>query len=157
MTRWTMLCGILTLAVLAAAIFVPFWVDGEESMPVPGYWKNAQPSGLPLPSSLPLVDYEKRLYAFLLARTYTKLGWAVDRGVRDTGPFIRGHYYGTHPAVRIYYSPRVMYWLTGNPDDWREGKESGKAKPKEPREGPVPDGSMIVKEMFRPRLCCTRS
>ena len=150
MNRSTMIRGMLALAVLAAPLVLPVWVDsgtrGQETIPVPSYAKDCRPSGLPpLPSSLPLDDYEKCLYAFLFERTYAKLGWAVDRAVRDTGPFILGTNYGTHPAVRIYYSPRVMYWLTGNPDDWREGKESGKAKPKEPREGPVPDGGMIVR------------
>lgn len=112
--------------------------------------KNAKQNPLPNPSSLLLQQYEKKLYAFIQNREYdTKLNWCVDKGVRDTGPWIQGKYYGTHPAVRIYYSPRVMYWLTGNPDFWPEGKKSGKAKPKKPREGPVPDGGMIVKEMFQ--------
>ncbi|MCO7225393.1 hypothetical protein [Pleionea sp. CnH1-48] len=87
---------------------------------------------LPLPSSLPLVDYEKVLYRWTLKRQYTKLGWAVDKGVRDTGPYINQTYYGTHPAVRIYYSPEVMMWLQGG------------------RRGDLPDGSMIIKEMFTP-------
>jgi hypothetical protein len=105
---------------------------------------------LPNPGSLSLQQYEKKLYAFIQNREYdTKLNWCVDKGVRDTGPWIQGKYYGTHPAVRIYYSPRVMYWLTGDPDSWKEGKKTGEAKPKKPREGPVPDGGMIVKEMFQ--------
>ena len=51
--------------------------------------------------------------------------------VRDTGPF-KGVYYGTHPAVRIYYSPRAMQWLI------------------EGRQGPIPDGAMIIKEQYHP-------
>src|SRR5690606_8712245 len=59
-------------------------------------------SPLPLPSSLPVRDYEKLLFDFLNRREYKALGWSVDKRVRDTGPYINGKYYGTHPAVRIY-------------------------------------------------------
>ncbi|MHC4361993.1 MAG: hypothetical protein ACYSTZ_04135, partial [Planctomycetota bacterium] len=90
-------------------------------------------SGLAAPSSMPLQDYERdQLYPWLNARKYTGLGWAVDKQVRDTGPFVNQLYYGTHPAVRIYYSPEVMKWLTGG------------------REGEIADGAVIVKEMFLP-------
>ncbi len=89
---------------------------------------------LPLPSSLPLVDYEKVLYRWILERKYSKIGWAVDKGVRDTGPYIQGAYYGTHPAVRIYYSPEVMRWLAAG----------------RPKDKPIKDGAMIIKEMFTP-------
>ncbi|HXW13483.1 MAG TPA: cytochrome P460 family protein, partial [Terriglobia bacterium] len=40
--------------------------------------------------------------------------------------------YGTHPAVRIYYSPEVMTWL-------RRG-----------REGSIADGAVILKEQYSP-------
>jgi len=106
----------------------------------------ARPSPLPLPplpvtsdgaggrgGGLTPLGFEQRLYDFLVERRYDhELGWAVDKGVRDTGPFIDGVYYGTHPAVRIYYSPEVIAWLDGG------------------REGTLPDGATIVKEMFRP-------
>jgi mono/diheme cytochrome c family protein len=102
-----------------------------------------------VPEELYPQDFEEELYTFILNRTYAKdLKWCADKRVRDTGPWIQNSYYGVHPAVRIYYSPRMMYWLTGNPDYWQEGKKSGMAKRKEPREGPVPPGAMIVKEMF---------
>jgi hypothetical protein len=91
-----------------------------------------QPSGLPLPSSLSVADYEAKLFPFLNARKYRELGWRVDKQVRDTGPFIGGKYYGTHPAVRIYYSPEVMTWLEGG------------------RQTAIPDGAMIIKEQFEP-------
>ena len=52
--------------------------------------------------------------------------------MRDTGPWINNTYYGTHKAVRIYYSPGVMRWLTGG------------------RNGAIPDGAMIIKEQFTP-------
>jgi len=112
--------------------------------------KNGKEHNLPVPAELYLQDYERVLYTFILNRKYVDLNWCVDKRVRDTGPFIENSYYGVHPAVRIYYSPSMMYWLTGDPDYWQEGKQSGKATPKAPRTGAVPDGAMIVKEMFTP-------
>lgn len=87
---------------------------------------------LPLPCSLPLADYERVLYTWINDREYDRLGWEHDRLVRDTGPFVLGANYGTHPAVRVYYSPEVVAWL-------RDG-----------RRGTLPVGSMIVKEMYTP-------
>ena len=94
--------------------------------------ENGLPANLKLPSSMPIQDYEKLLYPWLMKRQYQKLGWRKDKTVRDTGPYINTVYYGTHPAVRIYYSPEVIVWL-----------ENG-------RKGELPDGSMIIKEMFTP-------
>ncbi len=91
---------------------------------------TGQPADLPLPSSLPLRDYERVLYTWLLEQKYKTLNWKHDKGVRDTGPFVRDEYFGTHPAVRIYYSPEVLAWLTNG------------------RQGDIPDGAMIVKEMY---------
>ncbi|MDO3381716.1 hypothetical protein [Gilvimarinus algae] len=88
---------------------------------------------LPLPGSLPLVDYERKLYSWILDREYAALGWCHDKEVRDTGPFIDGQYHGTHPAVLIYYSPEVITWLF----DRERGIE---------RE--IPDGAIIIKEMY---------
>jgi mono/diheme cytochrome c family protein len=101
---------------------------------------NAQEHSLPLPTNLPpaqFVAFEKHVLAFLQRGEYKRLGWCGDKGtggslVRDTGPFVKGVYYGTHPAVRIYYSPRMMNWLING------------------RTGPIPDGAMIVKEQYRP-------
>lgn len=87
---------------------------------------------LPLPCTLPLADYEQLLYAWINDREYARLGWERDRLVRDTGPFVLGSNYGTHPAVRVYYSDQVVEWLEGG------------------RKGELPDGSMIVKEMYNP-------
>ncbi len=89
-----------------------------------------RPSDLPLPSNLSVSAFEDRLFAFLNARQYEKLGWLRDKGVRDTGPYIGGKYYGTHPAVRVYYSPGVVRWLMNG------------------RVGKIPDGEMIVKEQY---------
>ncbi|MCB9108727.1 MAG: hypothetical protein H6633_31445 [Anaerolineales bacterium] len=83
-------------------------------------------SELPLPSTLPLDEYEQQLFQFLESKRYQELGWVRDKRVRDTGPFIDGVSYGTHPAVRIYYSPEVYSWLQNG------------------REGELPDGAMII-------------
>jgi len=92
------------------------------------------------PSALPLATYEADvLYPWLEAREYAHLGWTVDSHVRDTGPFVQGHYYGTHPAVRLYYSPAVREWLDGG------------------REGEVPTGGIIVKEQFTPPAAIYRT
>jgi hypothetical protein len=93
---------------------------------------DAKESSLPLPSSMSPDAFHDKLLAFLQNLEYVKLHWCVDKGVRDTGPFVSGTYLGVHPAVRIYYSPGVMNWLVNG------------------RIGDVPDGSMIVKEMYDP-------
>lgn len=77
-----------------------------------------------------LADYESQILTWLQGDEYAKLGWCVDKGVRDTGPWINGTYFGTHKAVRIYYSPGVMRWLLNK------------------REGEIPDGAMIIKEQW---------
>ena len=64
-----------------------------------------RPAGLPSPSGLTVPRFEGQLFAFLNARRYVELGWLGDKSVRDTGPYHDGKYYGTHPAVRVYYSP----------------------------------------------------
>lgn len=87
---------------------------------------------LPPPSSMLLRDYERILYRWLFCRQYAKSDWSRDKAVRDTGPFIDGLNYGTHPAVKIYYSPEVMLWLNKG------------------RKGSIPDGAVIVKEMYNP-------
>ena len=89
-----------------------------------------QTSGLPRPSSMSTAAFEKELLAFLRGQEYKRLGWHVDKSVRDTGPYIRRWNYGTHHTVRIFYSPEVMRWLDGD------------------RQGDLPDGAMMVKEQF---------
>ncbi len=73
-----------------------------------------------------------QILAYLQNGEYKKLNWCVDKGVRDTGPSFQGTYYGTHPAVRVFYSPKVMQWLIGG------------------RNGSIPDGAMIIKEHYPP-------
>ncbi|MCP8898064.1 hypothetical protein [Gilvimarinus xylanilyticus] len=128
--------------VLAAWLYLPLSVSasqsaGREALAVDlNSLECAQSTSspdLPLPSSLPLVDYEKTLYSWIIDRQYADLGWCHDKEVRDTGPFINGQYHGTHPAVLIYYSPEMMRWLL---------------KRKKGVVGPIPDGAIIIKEMY---------
>lgn len=86
--------------------------------------------GLSAPCSKPRGDYERELYTWLNSREYQS--WEHDAFVRDTGPFILGSNYGTHPAVRIYYSPKAAEWV------------------KKDRKGTLETGAVIVKEMFPP-------
>ena len=113
---------------------------GAEAAPAAPPCVNAEEHSLPLPTSVPpsqFVAFEATILAFLQRGEYRELGWCGDKGtkrslLRDTGPFFRGVSYGTHPTVRIYYSPRMMRWLTAG------------------RIGPVPDGAMMVKEQYPP-------
>src|SRR5258708_23321450 len=93
-------------------------------------------SGLPLPSTFSKSNapaaFQALLSKFLESDTYEKFGWCEDKTVRDTGPYINGAYYGTHPAVRVWYSPDAAKWVLNG------------------RQGDVPDGAMIVKEQFAP-------
>jgi hypothetical protein len=84
---------------------------------------------LPNPSDIGNEKFEKLLYAFLDKGCYRN--WKADNRIRDSGPFINNASFGTHNSVRIYYSPEV--W------DWMKIRN---------REGEIPDGAIIVKEMF---------
>ncbi len=79
-------------------------------------------------------EYDLAFQDFLIARDYVnELEWSGDMNWRLTGPYVgeigKGQNYGVHPAVRIYYSPEVLEWLCNG------------------REGSIPDGAMIIKEM----------
>ena len=86
-----------------------------------------------LPSSERGIDaYEKVLSDFVNKGCYkTSPGWKADSQIRDTGPYIGGKKYGTHNAVRVYYSPEIVEWMnTGRKED------------------KIPDGGAIIKEMY---------
>ncbi len=85
---------------------------------------------LPKPSTMSVHAFEEKLYPFLENRKYQELNWSVDKSIRDTGPYIEGRSYGTHPAVRVYYSPEIVLWLMNG------------------RKGTIPDGAMIIKEQY---------
>ena len=111
------------------------------------------------PGKLPLDQYEAKLNAFFgqFCHRRLELGWAMDKTVRDTGPYIAtqdtnggfaGAYNGTHAPVLIWYSPEMMKWLRAN------RPANAAAAPKTP--APVPDGAIVVKEMYnsRPASAC---
>lgn len=127
----------LSLAVLTAAVIA---LGAQASQAMHGVaggnpCANARPvpAELRLPTRVPPgepVAIEKTMLAYLASYRYRDLGWCVDKGVRDTGPYVGHRMYGTHPAVRIYYSPEVMAWL-------RNG-----------RHGAPRDGAVIIKEQY---------
>jgi hypothetical protein len=86
------------------------------------------------PPSTNTVTFENALRPFLSSACYDKLGWIHDPFIRDTGPYVLGDYYGTHPAVRIWYSPEVATWM--------------KLSPEQRAVTPIADNAVIVKEMF---------
>ncbi len=102
------------------------------------------------PSALPLNEYQAKLADYLrnFCHRDEKAGWKVDKRVRDTGPWIgtyanghwAGNYFGTHAPALIWYSPDMYAWLKVN-------RPSEGAQP--PGEAqPVPDGAIMVKEMY---------
>lgn len=123
---------LFTIAILALGLTLSFALlnRSESGATSPSNVDLGRPAKLPAPSSMSVAEFENVLFEFLNARKYVELGWRRDKGVRDTGPYIDGKYLGTHPAVRVYYSPGVVRWLMNG------------------REGPIPDGEMIIKEQF---------
>jgi hypothetical protein len=86
--------------------------------------------------------FQKLLSDYLQQKCYKRpeSGWMGDNQIRDTGPFIPnntanlskgGKTLGTHNAVRVYYSPEVWKWMTGDR-----------------KNGDIPDGATIIKEMY---------
>lgn len=120
-----MLMVVAVLTVLALAGAAP------AASPVRDRPSRACPDSLPLPSSVGEQAYEPILNDWLRRGCYK--AWVHDRLIRDTGPFIDGRNFGTHPAVRVYYSPRVWEWMTVKH-----------------RQGRIPDNGIIVKEMYTP-------
>ncbi|MDG2480970.1 MAG: hypothetical protein P8Q36_08905, partial [Alphaproteobacteria bacterium] len=102
------------------------------------------------PGGMPLDRYEDVYSRFFdnWCHRDTNAGWVRDVTVRDTGPytsmFIDGvwhsQYNGTHAPVVIWYSPEMYAWMEEN----RSPEDEGFG----PDDSPVPDGAIIVKEMF---------
>lgn len=110
------------------------------------------------PSGLPLGEYQELLGEFLRSFCHRDVdrGWQHDKFVRDTGPYTAtfdasarewvGAYHGTHAPVVIWYSPEMIEWMETNRP--AEGDDSSD-------ETSVPDGAVIVKEMFpAPAVLC---
>ncbi|HEX8619348.1 MAG TPA: cytochrome P460 family protein, partial [Thermoanaerobaculia bacterium] len=115
---------------LAAALVLSLALASEAAAPCAGTAEMP----FALPSTIApekLAAYEAQILGWLEKRAYdTELRWCGDKGIRDTGPWVKDVYYGTHKAAKIYYSPAVIRWL-----------QSG-------RNGEIPDGAMIIKEQF---------
>jgi len=124
---------IVTLLASLAALSVISAIESPAShaqSPPPAQTKRCKISfPLPNPSDLGPRKFEKLLNSFLDQGCYRS--WVADSQIRNTGPFINGASLGTHNAVKVFYSPEVWNWL----------------KHKN-REGEIPDGAIIVKEMF---------
>jgi hypothetical protein len=122
------LCAFLLL--LAAAVLSILTRSSEAQKPSGLQTTRCQLSfPLPNPSDIGPSKFEKMLYAFLEQGCYRN--WIADSQIRNTGPFIGGRSFGTHSAVKVFYSPEIWDWL--------------KVKN---RDGEIRDGAMIVKEMF---------
>jgi hypothetical protein len=97
----------------------------------------------------PLNEYETELGEFLnkLCHRSEALGFKVDKRLRDTGPWTGryengkwvGKYAGTHAPVRVWYSQDMFDWLKAHRPDKKSIAQV-----------PVPDGAIMVKEMYPP-------
>lgn len=110
------------------------------------------------PSALPLDRYEEALGEFLRSFCHRDrdAGWVRDKRVRDTGPYTArlqdgewvGTYHGTHAPVVIWYSEEMVEWL-------KENRPEGEGAVAPSSTGPVPDGAIMVKEMYpQPAAAC---
>ncbi|MCG6904268.1 MAG: hypothetical protein LJE68_16470 [Rhodobacter sp.] len=122
-------------------------------------WPEVQNPSAPDGTPKPLNHYEQTVGAFFNAYCHRDPdltdaygnGWAQDKYVRDTGPYVAhrdkdnrwiGEYHGFHAPVVIWYSPEMMAWLQANrPADPSAAPD---------QTAPIPDGAIIVKEMFTP-------
>jgi len=103
------------------------------------------------PSAHPLREYELALQKYFrnFCHRDEAAGWVRDKYVRDTGPMTAqlmgdqwvGTYHGTHSPVVIWYNKAMFDWIERN----RTPETEHLAADKEP----VPDGAIMVKEMYK--------
>lgn len=145
------LAVVLTCSALAAPALADCPADrGVPLVPADPAQCAAMAEAVRDPDALPLGEYEAKLGDFLRAFCHrdTAAGWVRDKGMRDTGPFTTvlgtegwsGAYHGTHAPVVIWYSPEAAAWVKENRGAGDEGFG--------PDAAPMPDGAMIVKEMY---------
>lgn len=124
-------------------------------------WKNVDElckranRGKPWPGAIPPIGpdwvqreeaYSLKVQAFLRNLEYRQepYNWLHDADWRLTGEYEgcppNGTNRGPHPAVRIYYSPKVIDWMC----KFRRGENEL------PDASQMPDGAMIIKEMISP-------
>jgi hypothetical protein len=122
----TLLADLAVLLVTAAIALPPSRAQAPPQTPA----KRCEISfPLPNPSDIGVKKFEKLLYSFLDQGCYRS--WVADSQIRNTGPFLNGTSFGTHNAVKIFYSPEAWDWLKHRD-----------------RQGEISDGAIIVKEMF---------
>ncbi len=102
------------------------------------------------PGKLPLAEYEAKLGDYLrnFCHRNEAAGWVRDKDVRDTGPYTArledgewiGTDHGVHAPVVIWYSPEAIDWVRKNRSASHEGHGADSS--------PVPDGTMLIKEMY---------
>lgn len=163
--RLAVLAGILVLVTLVpappaetAGTTAPF-CNLEQAEPVPANFDGCaelerqvmSTSSFNGPDGFRLDAYEKVLAAFFgkYCHRNAAAGWVRDKQVRDTGPYAAvlepngtwsaPSYFGTHLPVVIWYNPEMIGWL-------RTNRPAVGAAPNPL--APIPDGAMMVKEMF---------
>ncbi len=121
-------------------------------------WPDARSPSAKDGQAKPLNEYEATLGRFfsLFCHRDPALtdgggqGWGHDPAVRDTGPYVAyrnedggwdADYHGYHAPVAIWYSPAMVRWLHANRP--LEGPPTSDPPP-------IPDGVMLVKEMYSP-------
>lgn len=122
----------LAILLVFTGLISVFANGGRETEPpqIPTEHNRCGSFPLPNPSEIGVKKFEELLYAFLENRCYKN--WVADSQIRNSGPFIGGKSFGTHNAVKIFYSPEVWDWLKHRN-----------------RQGNISDGAIMVKEMFR--------
>ncbi len=85
--NWSVRVGVMVLLVVSMLLA---GCRIRQQQEFPDYLQSSQPANQPLPSLMAREDYEKWLYKWLMKQKYKdkSLGWAVDKSLRDTGPFI---------------------------------------------------------------------
>jgi hypothetical protein len=121
----------------------------------PAYCANLD-AAMRHPGAVPLDQYEQILDDFLSHYCHRRLAdhWAMDKTVRDAGPFVAtlangawtGNDQATHMPVLIWYSPEMVDWL-------KKYRAPGHPTPNPP---PIPDGAIMIKEMYNstPAAAC---
>jgi len=135
----TLTCCFFLLFIVVFVSFNPVgYVTGAASAPRSSAGTQNR-CGWPLrqlPSQIGTVAFEQLLSDYVNSECYkTDPGWKADLEIRDTGAYLGGKYYGTHNAVRVYYSPEIVKWLGSGRDTDR-------------KEGDIADGGTIIKEMY---------
>jgi hypothetical protein len=148
---------------ITAALFVSMVATGAAQAQEACSVKHAQPllptdpamclhlrDAVRAPSALSLGEYEETLGNFLRGYCHrdADAGWERDKSLRDTGPFIsifqdgewQGTDHGVHAPVVIWYSPEAADWIRDN----RSEADVGTGRDATP----MPDGAMLIKEMY---------